>query len=346
MSTVGKKLRKIPKRKIVSIIGFVLLIVFYELMEYGSRSSSVSREFLILGEHRLPIAMLAGVFSSISTIVLICWVIFFGRVGFYTSIVVLSFRAVKLALGLAHFHASSFPAFFVTIVGFVSVTLIYQRNEKVRKVQARHQKELEEFNRSIIGAFANCIDGKDEYTNGHSFRVALYTRLLAEKLEEPPETVEKMYNIALLHDIGKIGIPDAILNKPGKLTAEEYNIMKGHPQRGYEILKDVKNQEDIAVGARHHHERYDGNGYPTGLKGESIPWVARIIAVADAFDAMSSTRPYRKRISMFNIVKEINRCSGTQFDPKVAEAFMDMYEEGTFRELEREIDDELRQNKG
>ena len=140
----------------------------------------------------------------------------------------------------------------------------------------------------------------------------------------------------MLHDIGKIGIPDEILNKPGKLTAAEYETVKEHAYRGYEILKKVKKQTFLAEGAKYHHERFDGKGYPTNLAGTKIPWVARIISVADAFDAMSSTRPYRKKLPMVEIVEEIKKCSGTQFDPVVTKAFLDLYEEGAFDGLKTE----------
>ena len=182
-------------------------------------------------------------------------------------------------------------------------------------------------------AFSECVESKDAYTKGHSQRVALYTKMLAQRLGESKETVKKFYNVALLHDIGKIGMPEAILNKAGKLTPEEYEIVKKHPVSGYEILKNVKIQEDIAAGAHYHHERWDGKGYPDGLKETDIPWVARIISVADTFDAMSSTRPYREKLPLNVIAEEIDNCSGTQFDPKVVKAFLSLYLEGAFDEL-------------
>ena len=136
-----------------------------------------------------------------------------------------------------------------------------------------------------------------------------------------------------MHDIGKIGIPDAILQKPGKLTTEEFTVMKSHPKNGYEILKDVQIQEDLAAGAHHHHERFDGKGYPDGLSGQNIPFVARIIAVADTFDAMSSNRPYRKKLPEDYIINEIKNCAGSQFDPAVVQKFLDLYEEGAFKDV-------------
>ena len=125
-------------------------------------------------------------------------------------------------------------------------------------------------------------------------------------------------------------MPEAILTKPGKLTEEEFEVVKKHPVRGYEILKNVNIQEDIAAGAHYHHERWDGKGYPDGLKETEIPWVARIISVADTFDAMSSTRPYREKLPVDYIAAEIDSCSGTQFDPKVVKAFLSLYLEGAF----------------
>ena len=224
---------------------------------------------------------------------------------------------------------------FVTVIVvacLVGLLANYGLKLRIKKIEAKTEEERK-FNKAIIGAFANCVDGKDTYTNGHSRRVAEYTRMLAQKLGEDKHTVDQFYNIALLHDIGKIGIPDIILQKPGKLTEEEFDVMKSHPGRGYIILKDVQIQEDLAAGARYHHERFDGKGYPDGLAGQNIPWVARIIAVADTFDAMSSTRPYRKSLPEDFIIQEIEKCAGSQFDPVVVEKFLELYHEGAFKDV-------------
>ncbi|MCR4822259.1 MAG: HD-GYP domain-containing protein [Treponema sp.] len=327
-----KKL-KISPEKIPQILVYLVLISLYLAAEEVSRFTSVSRDFFVVLGHRIPYAALPGVSSSLSVIILICLVFFYRKLGFYTSLVVLAFRFIKLSKGMMQFHLSSLPGIFITFIALVSVILIYQRSEKMYRAQEVHRKELKEFNNSIIDAFSVCIDGKDSYTNGHSLRVAKYTRMLAEKLGLEGEKVQMYYNVALLHDIGKIGIPDEILNKPGKLTEEEYELMKSHTERGYEILKKVKIQKDIADGAHYHHERYDGKGYPSRLFGEKIPRVARIISVAEAFDAMSSTRPYRKKLPMPDIVEEIRKCSGSQFDPVVAKAFLDLQEEGAFNDI-------------
>ena len=330
------ELPAITLERVLAILGYILLLAFYFISENCSRMTSTSKEMYTVFNHLLPVASLAGVFSSISTLVLICLVVFYRKVGFYTSIVILAYRIFNLTKGILRFHPTGLPALFVTLIGLVSILLIYQRNERIIRVQERHRKELVDFTNSIIDAFAVCIDGKDSYTNGHSLRVAQYTRMLAKKLGEDEETIQKFYNIALLHDIGKIGIPDDILNKPGKLTEEEYEIVKTHPYRGYEILKKVKTQKDLVEGAQFHHERFDGRGYPARLAGEKIPLVARIISVADAFDAMSSTRPYRKKMPMDAIVKEIKDCTGSQFDPKISKAFLELYEEGAFDNLKTE----------
>ena len=183
----------------------------------------------------------------------------------------------------------------------------------------------------MIEAFAKIIDMKDKYTNGHSTRVAEYTAMLARELGYDEEEVEKYYNIALLHDIGKIGIPPEVLNKPGKLTDKEFNIIKSHSAQGYKVLKDISIMPELAIGAGAHHERPDGKGYPKGLKGDEIPRVAQIIAVADTFDAMYSDRPYRKRMNFDKAVSIIKEVSGTQLQDDVVDAFLRLVEKGEFK---------------
>ena len=214
------------------------------------------------------------------------------------------------------------------IVGSTLLIISYLLNRKrVQRLEAK-QKENQKLINEMTQVFARCIDMKDEYTRGHSSRVALYTSLIAKQLGKSDEEVEKIYNIALLHDIGKISIPDRILNKPGKLDDEEYAIMKSHSPNGYNILKDITIAPEIAIGAGAHHERYDGRGYPNNLKGDEIPEVAQIIAVADTFDAMYSTRPYRRKMPLEEVVGEIKRCAGSQFNPKMVEAFMKVVDSG------------------
>jgi putative nucleotidyltransferase with HDIG domain len=197
----------------------------------------------------------------------------------------------------------------------------------LREQQQRDKKLI----REIIESFATVIDMKDSYTQGHSKRVAKYTAMLATELGYDEETVEQYYNIALMHDIGKIGIPDQVLNKPGKLTDDEYSVIKSHTERGYDVLKNISLMPDIVVGAEAHHERPDGKGYPHGLKNDEIPRVAQIIAVADTFDAMYSDRPYRKRMNFDKAVSIIRDASGTQLTSDVVDAFLRLVEKGEFR---------------
>lgn len=174
----------------------------------------------------------------------------------------------------------------------------------------------------MVEAFAAALDAKHSYTRGHSERVADIASKIAAQMQLTIEEQEWIHIAGHLHDIGKIGVPDCVLLKPGKLTEEEYEAIKMHPQIGYEILSKVKMLKPILEMIRFHHERWDGGGYPLGIKGESIPLGARIIAVADAFDAMSSNRSYRSPFPYGVAIREVQKCKGTQFDPAVVDAFM------------------------
>lgn len=180
------------------------------------------------------------------------------------------------------------------------------------------EKNLRRLFEQTATALVNAIDAKDEYTHGHSTRVAEYSRKIAEHAGKSPAECDEIYHIALLHDVGKIGIAESIINKNGKLTDEEYEAIKQHPVLGAQILKGISEYPDLIIGARYHHERYDGRGYPDKLKGEDIPEIARIISVADAYDAMTSKRSYRDTIPQQSVREEIVKGSGTQFDPKFA----------------------------
>ena len=174
---------------------------------------------------------------------------------------------------------------------------------------------------------AKTIDAKDRYTNGHSKRVAKYSRMIAQRLYLSSTEIEDITNMAMLHDIGKIGVPDTIINKPSSLTSDEYDIIKNHPVIGYEILSEMPEMSHIGVGVRWHHERYDGTGYPDRLKGDEIPLPARIICVADAYDAMTSNRSYRNHMTQDKVRDEIEKGKGTQFDPKIADIMLEIMNE-------------------
>ncbi len=198
---------------------------------------------------------------------------------------------------------------------------------RIRRIHERQQEYKSIVDQSLI-TFAKTIDAKDPYTKGHSTRVAAYSRELAKRLGMTEDEQERIYYIALMHDIGKIGVPDSILNKKGKLTDEERKIIQNHVKVGGDILKDFTALEGIGDGAKYHHERCDGKGYCMGLTREQIPMVARIIGVADSYDAMASDRCYRKALPEDVIIDELTQCCGTQFDPDVVPHMLSLIEEG------------------
>jgi putative nucleotidyltransferase with HDIG domain len=185
---------------------------------------------------------------------------------------------------------------------------------------------LQEAYLSTVRALAAAIDAKDPYTRGHSERVATYALMIAERMGLASEQKDALEMASYLHDIGKIGISEDILLKPGKLSDEEMGQMRHHPLIGANILKPVSFPWPILPVVRHHHEHYDGGGYPAGLRGEEIPLLARILTVADSYEAMTSDRPYRRGRSTEEAIAELKRCSGSQFDPKIVEAFVEVLE--------------------
>ena len=195
-----------------------------------------------------------------------------------------------------------------------------------REIRAKTEK-LSRAYIQIVQALAASVDAKDRYTHGHSSRVAQYAREIAKRAGFSEAEQDNIYMMGLLHDVGKIGIQDAIINKAGRLTDEEYAQIKTHPAVGAEILEKITDLPELKIGARWHHERYDGRGYPDGLAGEKIPEVARIIAVADTYDAMTSNRSYRGLLPQAQVRAEIARCSGTQFDPRFAGIMLQMIDE-------------------
>lgn len=182
--------------------------------------------------------------------------------------------------------------------------------------------QLKEAYYGTIESLRLAVDAKDSYTRGHSDRVSYYSVLIGKQLGLSEEDLDVLKQGALFHDVGKIGIPDAILQKPGKLTDDEYDDIKNHPSIGAKILGPAKIFEPLIPMVLHHHERYDGRGYPGGLKGEEIPFMARIVCVADSFDAMTSDRAYRPRFTVVKAMEEMENCKGTQFDPELVDAFM------------------------
>lgn len=214
--------------------------------------------------------------------------------------------------------------FVLAVIILAAVLAVHIKTARLKKRQKEYKKIIGE----ALRTFANAIDAKDKYTNGHSLRVATYSMEIAQRLNLSEEEQERIYNIALLHDIGKIGISDRILHKPGKLTEEEVETVKRHPLIGGEILKDFTSIPGICDGAKYHHERYDGTGYNEGLKGEAIPYFARIICVADSYDTMAGGRHYQMKRENEEIKEELRKCAGSQFDPEIVRIMIELIDEG------------------
>ena len=214
-----------------------------------------------------------------------------------------------------------FSFWVILLIGYIVISIIINQYEK--QLQTKEKIITEAFE-----VFSNFVDAKDPYTHGHSDRVADYSEKIAYKLGMSDKECENIYWIAKLHDIGKCYVPDNILNKPSKLTGEEFKQIKEHTIKGSEMVKDFSSIPGITEGALYHHERYDGKGYPTGKKGEEIPYIARIICVADSYDAMNSDRVYRKKLSKDKIIDELNKGKGSQFDPNIVDAFVELLKGG------------------
>lgn len=230
-----------------------------------------------------------------------------------------------------HRFLKSDPVFWLSVaclgVWLIAMLIFCITEIQYRKYKTIHEHDLNMI-RESIETFTGFIDAKDPYTNGHSNRVAQYTRQIAEEMGFEGEELDRIYYVALLHDCGKIGVPDNILGKPGRLTDKEFEIIKSHTTHGSEILSHFKSLPNVNEGARFHHERYDGKGYPEGLKGEDIPLIARMICVADSYDAMNSNRVYREKLTREDIISEIEKNKGTQFDPAIADVFLKLIKSG------------------
>lgn len=212
----------------------------------------------------------------------------------------------------------------------------YQRNIEDYNHAIKIKKDADMFLHQTVEALASAVDAKDSYTHGHSARVAKYARKIAKLSGMSEEACDDVYLAGLLHDVGKIGISDVIINKTGKLSSEEFSVIKQHPALGDAILEKIHMLPSLSTGARHHHERYDGNGYPDNLKGTDIPQIARIIAVADAYDAMTSKRSYRDIIPQMQVREELVKGYGTQFDPAYAKIMV--------RLLDMDVEYQMKEN--
>ena len=214
------------------------------------------------------------------------------------------------------------------VVFFFTFIDVNQKAERANRLEVEYLKHEQTKIRNLFGqtteALTDAIDAKDEYTRGHSARVAEYATMLAKASGMSANECEEVYFAGLLHDVGKIGIPDDIIHKPGKLTAGEYDIVKDHPVIGSRILSVITESPYLSIGAHYHHERWDGTGYPDGLMGEEIPVIARIISVADAYDAMTSERSYRTPFPQSKVREEIVKGIGSQFDPRYGQLMVEL----------------------
>lgn len=240
------------------------------------------------------------------------------------------FAVINYMIFVAHESNTLFGTFAIFLSFAISAEFL--RRYFIKQLEnyflAEHNNQMyQRLSIQSIGALAGAVEAKDSYTNGHSQRVADYSRRIAEEAGYEEGLSKEVYFIALMHDIGKIGVPDSVINKTDRLTDEEFAMIKEHPIIGYEILKEITELPGISEGARWHHERYDGRGYPDGLKGEDIPEIARIIAVADAYDAMTSNRSYRKAMPQEAVRRQIAENKGSQFDPKFAEIMLKLIDE-------------------
>lgn len=252
---------------------------------------------------------------------------------------IMLFTLLPIAASIAQFFLYGISLTNMTIVGLAVMLRICELINARKNLDAAKQREItllkqeQESMHQMVEqtayALAEAIDAKDSYTRGHSMRVAEYSAMIARKLGWSEEKCKNIYFIGLLHDVGKIGIPQKIINKETSLTDEEYELVKSHTVKGYQILSKISKYPDLSLGAHYHHERYDGRGYPEGLKGEEIPEKARIIAVADAYDAMASKRSYRDVLPQAEVREKIAEGVGTQFDPVFARIMLELIDQDT-----------------
>lgn len=279
----------------------------------------------------LPIMYVIFVAEILCVILTMCHDIKTGHIHEYALIICGFIGFTLCAVVQLLMYLRKDVVFTVTIicVGALFMLVFAAIDTVINYVARRREKEESSFKTQkltyqAMETLVHTIEAKDKYTKGHSTRVAEYSRLLAEKAGLDKDEQDSIFYMATLHDIGKIGIADNIINKPGKLSDEEYAIIKAHPETGYSILRQMTEVKDVEYGARWHHERYDGKGYPDGLAGEAIPLYARIIAVADAYDAMTSNRSYRQVMTQDKVRAEINRVSGTQLDPIISSYMVEL----------------------
>ena len=261
------------------------------------------------------------------------------RLGHSIALSLLLNSAVPLAASIIQIYTYGVSLTNMTIVGMAILLYIFVLTdlnnavERARTMEINFYKEEQEREHEMFEetaeALVSAIDAKDQYTHGHSSRVAAYSQQIAREAGKSEEECEQIYFAALLHDVGKIGVDEQIINKNGRLTEEEYAQIKLHPVYGNQILSRIHHSPYLSIGAHYHHERYDGKGYPDGLSGEAIPELARIIGVADAYDAMTSKRSYRDPMPQSRVRQELENGKGTQLDPVFTEIMLRLMDRDT-----------------
>ena len=336
---VKKLMTVLTVRREASKLTILMPIIIYALLYVLTIKMSTSEAVITFKGNTMPVTAYAGVLSSISNICLVIMVLFYKRTGFIISMAILILQLpFFFARIVIRQNLSSMPGLFLSIFTTLMLVIIYNNHLKMAKEKERQRNLFVQ----TATALVNAIDAKDVYTHGHSSRVAEYARKLAEMNFKSESECDEIYYAALLHDVGKIGVSEDIIKKKGKLTAEEYNEIKQHSVIGAQILQSISEFPFLSIGARSHHERYDGKGYPYGLKGTDIPELARIISVADAYDAMSSMRSYRDPLPQQIVREELVKGIGTQFDPTYARLMLHMLDVDTEYEMrEREEGMEL-----
>lgn len=271
--------------------------------------------------------------TLVSILLLVGLAIKFKRVEMLTLVLVglieISGIVFSSILNVDMIRTIGFALAFMLVYSYHDDLTAWKLHESLRESNEKNR----ELSLQMVNALVSAVDAKDRYTNGHSRRVAEYAVLLAEKLGWDRDRLYDLKCEALMHDVGKIGIPDVVLNKQGKLNNAEFGIIKSHTVFGSDILTDMENLPDAGKAARWHHERYDGKGYPDRICGNDIPDFARIISIADTFDAMNSDRIYRRALPKDVIIRELKNGKGTQFDPDYADAFIELFESGALDEI-------------
>ena len=321
---------KVVEGVLITQMILVILNLFFGFFYYIDESNKYQRAPLFFCSYFLPFVALILMFSLIFQ----CR----NKLGRGLRITLLLFSVCPIVAAVFQFYAYGISSVNITISAMAIILYLFafvdmnKTVERARNIEIdylkKEQKDIQLLFEQTAEALASAIDAKDKYTHGHSNRVADYTRMIAEELGVEGEELDRIYYVALLHDCGKIGVPDKILRKPERLNDEEFEVIKSHTVHGGEILDHFKSLNNVGEGALYHHERYDGRGYPEGRKGEDIPLIARMICVADSFDAMNSNRVYRKKLTKEDILNEIEKNKGTQFDPKIADVFLGLIKSG------------------